>query len=261
MKKLQLLYNYLIYRFKSTNEHGVHSPFLFDLLLGTIYNKKAFYCYRPIEDLRKELMDSKKILHCVDLGAGSLLQNKTSKSISEIVKVAAKPEKYAQLLFRLVNHFQPATILELGTSLGISSAYMACANSRSAVITIEGCTEIAAVARQNFKKLELKNIEQLIGNFDERLPEVLKKIDQLDFAFFDGNHRKIPTINYFEQCLEKASERSVFIFDDIYWSDEMKQAWQEIKNNDRVTVTIDLFYFGIVFFRKEQVKEHFVIRY
>jgi predicted O-methyltransferase YrrM len=206
-------------------------------------------------------MYSKKILNCVDLGAGSHLQNKTSKSISEIVHAAAKPEKYAQLLFRLVNHFQPATILELGTSLGISSAYMASANSRSKLITIEGCKEIAAIAGQNFKKLELFNIEQLTGNFDDRLPEVLKKIDQLDFVFFDGNHRKIPTINYFEQCLEKASERSVFVFDDIYWSDEMKEAWQEIKNNDRVTVTIDLFYFGILFFRKEQVKEHFVIRY
>ena len=206
-------------------------------------------------------MHSKKRLNCTDLGAGSYLQNTRSKSISEIVHAAAKPEKYAQLLFRFVNYFQPATILELGTSLGISAAYMAAANSKSKLITIEGCKDIAAVAKENFIKLELHNIEQVVGNFDDCLPEVLNKIDQLDFAFFDGNHRKLPTINYFEQCLEKAVEGSVFIFDDIYWSDEMKVAWQEIKKNEKVTVTIDLFYFGIVLFRKKQVKEHFVIRF
>lgn len=204
---------------------------------------------------------SKQTVGCIDLGAGSHVQNKTSKSIKEVVNSAAKPPKYAQLLFRLVDHFQPATILELGTSLGISSAYMAIANSKSKVTTIEGCEKIASVAKQNFKKSGLKNIEQIVGNFDEVLPEILKKTERLDFVFFDGNHRKEPTLNYFKQCLEKAVESSVFIFDDIYWSAEMKEAWQEIKKNERVTVSIDLFYMGIVFFRKEQVKEHFIIRY
>ena len=151
--------------------------------------------------------------------------------------------------------------MELGTSLGISSAYLAAANSGSKLITIEGCKEIADVAAQNFTKLELKNIEQVVGNFDKVLPEVLKKTDQLDLVFFDGNHQKEPTPNYFKQCLEKANEKSVFIFDDIYWSREMKEAWEEIKNNKKVTVSIDLFYMGIIFFRKEQVKEHFMIRY
>ena len=243
------------------NEHGVHSPFVFDLLLGTIYNRKAYYSYKSIENIRKELLLSKQTVNCVDLGAGSHIQNKASRSISEIATISAKPSKYAQLLFRLVNRFQPKTILELGTSLGISSAYMASANSGSKLITIEGCNEIAAIAKQNFKKLKLENIRQSIGNFDEVLPDALKKIEQLDLVFFDGNHRKIPTMNYFQQCLERAVETSVFIFDDIYWSEEMKEAWQEIKNNERVTVTIDLFHFGIVFFRKEQVKEHFIIRF
>ncbi|MCX6294590.1 MAG: class I SAM-dependent methyltransferase [Bacteroidetes bacterium] len=216
--------NYLIYRLKSVNEHGVHSPFVFDLLLGTIYNRKAYYSYKNIENIRKELLLSKQTVNCIDLGAGSRILNNASRSISEIANVSAKPSKYAQLLF-------------------------------------EGCEEIAAVAKGNFKKLKLENIRQVIGGFDEVLPDVLKKIEQLDLVFFDGNHRKIPTLNYFQQCLEKAVESSVFIFDDIYWSEEMKAAWQEIKNNERVTVTVDLFHFGIVFFRKEQVKEHFIIRF
>ena len=261
MKKLFLAYNYLIYRFKSTNEHGVHSPFVYDLLMNVVYNRTDYYAYRLIEQVREQLLSSKKTIHCTDLGAGSLKNNNVVKSIKQVAETAAKPPKYAQLLFRLVDHFQPTQILELGTSLGISTAYMASANSKAKVITIEGCTEIAGAAKHNFEQLELKNIEQLTGNFDTVLPHVLDKIEKLDLVFFDGNHRKQATLNYFNECLQKAHEGSVFIVDDIYWSAEMKEAWEEIKNNDRVKVTIDLFFMGIVFFRKEQVKQHFVIRY
>jgi predicted O-methyltransferase YrrM len=239
----------------------VHSPFVFDLLLSTIYNKKDFYTYKTIESLRSQLKESEQVLNCIDLGAGSLLQNKSSKSVRQLVNSAAKSPKYAQLLFRLVDHFQPEEILELGTSLGISTAYLASANSKLKVTSIEGCKEIADKATENFKKLDLQNIKQFVGNFDDVLPEILSKKEKVDLVFFDGNHRKAPTLNYFKQCLEKAHEGSIFIFDDIYWSSEMKEAWEEIKMNERVTVTLDLFYFGIVFFRKEQVKQHFVIRY
>jgi predicted O-methyltransferase YrrM len=177
------------------------------------------------------------------------------------VRVAAKPSKYGQLLFRMVNHFQPTTVLELGTSVGITTAYLSAAHSKIKVTTIEGCPEIAAIAATNFKHLNIQNIDQQIGNFDSLLPAFLAKTEKLDFVFFDGNHRKEPTLNYFYQCLEKAHESSVFIFDDIYWSAEMTAAWEIIKNNAQVTVTLDLFSLGIVFFRKEQVKQHFLIRY
>ncbi|MFL5763530.1 MAG: O-methyltransferase [Bacteroidia bacterium] len=251
----------MIYNIKAVNEHGVHSPFVFDLLSGTIYNRKNFYTYKAIEEIREEMLDSKKVLHCIDPGAGSVKGNSGKRTIREIAKVSAKGPEYSQLLFRLVNQFQPLTMLELGTSLGISSAYLASANSKAKLITIEGCEEIAAVAKQNFEKLELKNIEMIKGNFDEVLPSLLGDLSQLDLVFFDGNHRKEPTLRYFEWCLEKATDTSVFIFDDIYWSPEMTQAWNAIKKHERVTVTLDLFQLGIVFFRKEQVKQDFIIRY
>jgi predicted O-methyltransferase YrrM len=261
VKKLFLIYNYLVYRFKSTNKHGVHSPFVYELLTNVIYNKTGYYTYQAIEELRGKLLTSRKIIECTDLGAGSLKNNSKKKSIKQIARNTLKSPKYAQLIFRLVNHFQPKQIIELGTSLGITTAYMASVNSKANITTIEGCNEIADVAKQNFEHLELKNIEQLTGNFDSVLPEVLNKKEKPDFVFFDGNHRKEPTLNYFKQCMQKAHDGSVFIFDDIYWSAEMKEAWEEIKQNDRVTVSIDLFYMGIVFFRKEQAKQHFIIRY
>jgi predicted O-methyltransferase YrrM len=193
------------------------------------------------------------------MGAGSAISS--NKTVGSIAKHSAKSAKQAQLLFRLVNFFEPETIIELGTSLGVSTAYLASANSKIPVITIEGCEETAEIAKQNFKHLKLKNIEQLVGNFDEVFPKLVKGCKKIDLIYIDGNHRKQPTINYFQQCLEKVNEDSVLIFDDIYWSDEMIQAWEEIKKNNQVTLTIDLFYMGIVLFRKQQTKQHFMIRF
>jgi len=261
VNKLYTAYKYLIYRFQSVDEHGVHSPFVFDLLLNVIYNKVKFYNYLKIEELRLKLLVSNQEVSITDMGAGSVKGLKKSRKVKEIAQNSAKSAKYAQLLFRIVNHFQPKTILELGTSLGISTSYLASVNSESNIFTIEGSEEIAEIAKNNFQELELTNIRSISGNFDSELPLLLERIETLDFVFFDGNHRKEPTLNYFEQCLKKATEKSVFVFDDIYWSKEMTEAWEEIKKNERVSVTIDLFFIGIVFFRKEQAKQHFVIKF
>ena len=239
MKKLFLIYNYCVYRIKAGNEHSVHSPFVFDLLTKVIYNHVDYYSFKKIENLREELLDSKKT----------------------IAKSTAKPAKYGQLLFRLVNYFQPAQIVELGTSVGISTAYMASVNSKTNVITIEDRKGIAEAAREIFAKLELKNIEQITSNSEKALPTILNKYQNLDFVHFAGNYSKQATLNHFNQCLEKANGNSVFVFDNMYQSSEMKTIWEEIKNNNRVRVTIDMYCMGIVFFRQEQVKQHFVIKF
>ncbi len=153
-------------------------------------------------------------------------------------------------------------MVELGTSLGITTCYLASGNKDALVYTFEGAPQIAAVANKNFQHLNFKNILLVQGNFDDTLSAQLTKIPSVNFAFVDGNHRKQPTINYFYQLLEKANENSIFIFDDIHWSNEMEEAWKEIQNHTSVTLTIDLFFIGIVFFRKEQkIPQHFAIRF
>jgi len=256
-----MLQHYVRYRLHAKTTHGTHSPFVFDLLKKVVYNPHSFYSYQEIEARRKELLQSKEYITCQDLGAGSSGKNSRTRSIRSITKRAVKPAKYGQLLFRLVNYFQAKTALELGTSLGITTSYLCAAHSECKVTTIEGCAEAALVAQKNWQRLGLKNANQCIGNFDEELPGVLKEIQRLDFVFFDGNHRKEPTLNYFNQCMEKHHEKSVFVIDDIYWSPEMKEAWKIIKADERVTVTIDLFFVGLVFFRKGQAKQDFVIKY
>ncbi|HEY6976054.1 MAG TPA: class I SAM-dependent methyltransferase, partial [Chitinophagaceae bacterium] len=135
-------------------------------------------------------------------------------------------------------------------------------NKDHRVVTIEGAKAIAEIAKENFQQLGLSNIELIEGNFDSILIPTVKELPVIDFAFIDGNHRKEPTINYFKEILPKTSEHSIVVLDDIHWSREMEEAWEYIKQHASVTLSIDLFFIGIVFFRTEQkVKQHFTIRF
>ncbi|MEO5783563.1 MAG: class I SAM-dependent methyltransferase, partial [Ginsengibacter sp.] len=166
------------------------------------------------------------------------------------------------LLFRIVQYYKPHNIVELGTSLGITTAYIASANKTSEVFTLEGAKNIAAIAQQNFEKIGVQNIKQIQGNFDDTLPHLLSQIQKIDLAYVDGNHRKKPTLNYFNQLFEKSNDQFILIFDDIHWSEEMEEAWKEIQQHNDVTLTIDLFFIGLVFFKKDfKAKQHFIIRF
>jgi predicted O-methyltransferase YrrM len=252
---------YLQFLLNSKNEHSLHSPFVFELYTKIIQSKTKESVFSEIENLRKKLLKNRSIIHITDFGAGSRIYKTNQREIRQIAKNAEKNPKFGKLLFRLIKHFKPSTIFDLGTSLGITTIYESVAYADSKIVTFEGCPATAEIAQQNFDELSCKNIEIVVGNIDETLPQKLAQIKQLDFAFFDANHRFEPTVRYFEHCLEKATEESVFVFDDIHWSDEMHEAWQYIRNHKEVMISIDLFYVGLVFFRKNQPKQDFVLRF
>ena len=225
-------------------------------------DSRHYSAYDKIEAVRTKLLNDRRILEIVDYGAGSTVSTKHSRSVSSIVKSAVKSKKYSQLLFRFVHHLKPEYILELGTSFGLSTAYMAIANPVSKIYTYEGSHIIADIATKNFKKAGLRNIELILGNFDDTLSPIVNRLPKLDMVFFDGNHRKEPTLNYFQTCLAKAGQNSVFIFDDIHWSRGMEKAWKMIQSDPAVCCTVDLFFMGLVFFRPEfREKQHFTIRF
>ena len=255
------LLSYLRFWLRSGNAHGLHSPFVFRLYTTVVRHSGHFRAYDAIEARRRELLASTVSISVTDFGAGSHTGAGRTRRVADLARVAAKPPQLAQLLFRFVNHFQPATILELGTSLGLTTAYLAAAHSSHRVLTFEGCPATAAVARETFAALQLTNIELREGNLDETLaPALLALLSPVDFVFFDGNHRYEPTLRYFELCLAKAHDNSVFVLDDIHWSADMERAWDAIRVHPRVTLTVDLFYIGLVFFRPGQPKQHFSLR-
>ena len=261
MQKLALLIRYIHYLYCSTTSYGVHPPFLFDLITRVFKNKSIDANCLKIEALKDQLVRDKRTITVTDLGAGSVSGEGKERRIGIVARNSSKPKKYGRLLFRLVDYFKPSIILELGTSLGLSTAYLAHVNSETKVITIEGCPNIADLAQKNFNKLGIRNITVIKGSFDSELPGVLNSTDRIDFVFIDGNHKKEPTIKYFEQCLTKAVNETVFVFDDIHWSEGMEEAWNYIRNHPSVTLSVDIFFMGIVFFKKELTRQHFMIRF
>jgi predicted O-methyltransferase YrrM len=262
IRSLNQLLNYITYLFKSTNLHGIHSPFVYGLVKDVIYNRKIKSPnFKAIENIRKSMVRNINPLGGEDFGAGSLKKG-SKKTIGQFATSSSKSAKYSKLLFRLAQWHQPKYAIELGTALGISTLYQASGfNDTATFYTLEGNSELADLALQNFEKIDLKKPELIVGNFDETLEKALEKIPRLDWVFFDGNHKKEPTLRYFNQCLEKASENALFIFDDINWSNEMKEAWEEIKQSPDIYLSIDLFFLGLVFTKKRPQKENFVVRF
>ncbi len=240
----------------------MHSPFVFQFILHVLNNTSGYKAPEEIEDLRKQLLHDARMLQIEDLGAGSRVASTKERSVQQLAKSALKPKKYAQLLFRLVKHYQPKTIIELGTSLGITTSYLSSANPGATITTIEGSQAVATIANQNFTNLALKNIQLLQGNFDDLLPSVIRQRSSIDLAYIDGNHRYQPTIDYFHQLLPIIHNNTILVFDDIHWSEEMERAWNEIKQHSSVRCTVDIFFLGFVFFRSEfKAKQHFTIRF
>ncbi|WP_207426558.1 O-methyltransferase [Pedobacter sp. SYSU D00535] len=261
MLNFQLLKSFIQHRLQANTRHGVHSPFVYKLVDEVIYDYSPRTDYQEIEALRKQLLTDARTVTITDLGAGSHINNNKQKQVKQLARNALKPAKLAQLIYRLANERKPKNIIELGTCLGLTTAYLAKAAPAAKVLSIEGCPETAAVAQENLQQLGASKVEIRTGNFDHILPEVIASADSLDVVFVDGNHRKEATLNYFDWCLPKVHEDSLLIFDDIYWSKGMEEAWNTIKAHPRVTVTVDLFWIGLVYFRKGQVKQDFKIRY
>jgi predicted O-methyltransferase YrrM len=261
MLNFRFVKDYLLHRLKAKNRHGLHSPFVYKLVDSVIYDYADSKVYQEIENIRKKLLVDNRMITITDLGAGSLLNNNKQKRVGDIAANALKQPKLAQLLYRLAAHFKPRNMIELGTCLGITTLYLQKAAPDARVYTMEGCPQTAGVAKETFKQAGLNAVELITGNFDDNLPAVINKLDQLDFVFVDGNHQKDATLKYFEWCLPKVHEDTLLIFDDIYWSEGMKEAWAQIKAHPQVTVTVDLFWIGLVFFKSGRVKEDFLIRY
>ncbi|OXA85029.1 O-methyltransferase [Flavobacterium hercynium] len=256
--------SYLKFLWNSKNEHAVHSPFVFNLLTKCFYDKKSKPEYSILKKYRQSLLENKNFIEVTDFGAGSRVFKSNTRQISKIAKTAGISPKRAELLFRVTNYFQPATILEIGTSLGLATSALALGNTNAKVITLEGCPQTANQCQLQLEKFNLDNVNAVTTEFESYLENIQLNLktetENFDLIYFDGNHSKKATLAYFDLLLPTITNDTTWIFDDIHWSPEMEETWEIIKNHPKVKVTIDTFQWGFVFFRREQEKEHFIIR-
>ena len=251
------LISYLKFLSRATNQHGIHSPFVYKLATECFYDRSDFAAYKILADHRHRLVTDRDVIDVLDFGAGSRVFNSNARKVSAIARNAGIGKKRQQLLFRLVHYLQPASILELGTSVGLSTMALALGNKKAVVTSLEGCPETSRKAQKYFNAFEIRNIHLRNVEFDKYLSN---NTDTFDLIFVDGNHNKERTVAYFNALKKQVHNNSLIIFDDIYWSREMTSAWREIIADECVTASIDTFKWGFVFFRKEQKKQHFSIR-
>lgn len=252
---------YLNYRLTARHWKGfeIQPPFAFDFARRVLREKSEYYCFESIENYREKLIDDSREITINDLGAGSKIFHSNKRKISDIALNCVTSEWEAKLIFRIIQEVKPQRLLELGTSIGISTIYIGHASKKAKVYTIEGCEQIAKIAQEGFDAFNLSNVKLHIGAFSDHLPAILELEESFDFVYIDGDHKKEATLNYLSLILPKLNSNSVVIIDDIYWSKEMTEAWEIIIKNPEIRVSFDIFHMGILFFREGCLKQHYKV--
>lgn len=241
--------------------HGIHSPFIFNVVSNIFRNKTDPAIVCRIENIRKRLIADNRVIEVCDRGAGSVKMKSRFRKVSDIAGVSAIPRKYGVLLSNLSHAFGGSFILEFGTSLGISTMYLAAGNCDAKVVSMEGCCNTSEIARDCFSREDFTNIQILNGDFDELLPSVRDLNAPPGLVFIDGNHRHDPLLRYFNFTAEISDEKTVIVIDDIHTSREMNDAWKIIREDPRITASIDIFRMGILFFRTGITPGSYEVRY
>ncbi len=258
--KIHILKSFFNHKIKAKGRHSIHSPFLFNMYESCVYRREKSVHHKTIEKLRKSLLNDDSLVSVNDLGAGSRVNNKSQRKISQIAKHSLKSTKEAQFLSCFAKRINAKNIIELGSSLGLTTARIALDNPNTKIHSIEGSNSIAEIAIDNLKILNIRNATIYKGNFDDIFPNLIQQYNT-DLVFIDGNHTKDATLKYFEIAIKHIDTRGFIIFDDIYWSEGMTQAWNIIKTSKEVSLSIDLFHFGIISINPDFSKQHFVLKF
>jgi len=252
-----LVLEYIKYRWKAKGRHGTHSPFVYDFVDRCLTLKIPEEFVQDKKRYFNDLKNDQSILTIEDHGAGSkYLSNK--RKVSDIFKTSSSRGKYGDLLYKISRHYEPKNVLELGTSLGIGTLYLSKGNPGGQINTIEGCKETHHRSSEAFQKNKLSNVNSNHSRFKEFLEEY--NGEKFDLVFVDGHHDGTALLNYLEILKPHSHADTVFILDDIRWSQSMFEAWEKLQSSEFYHLTMDLFRMGIIVQRPQQEKQHFTIK-
>ena len=256
-----LVRGYLHHWLYALNEHSLQAPLVYDLYCNVIKQDQAIPLFQFIEEVRRRMLGCADLIPVSSLGAPSRVSARSRRSVRSLARHSLSSPKVGRLLYRLATYNSSDYLVELGTSLGITTLYLASARPLAMVYTLEGAPAVADRAEQIFQEQNHANIRLLRGDIDHTLPNLLRQLPRVDFAYLDANHRYAPTVAYFEQLVTKTNARSIIVIDDIYWSGEMQRAWRHIQQHPAVMLTLDLFDAGLVFFAPLTVRQHYLLMF
>lgn len=254
---MNLFKHYINYRLHAKGRHNIHSPFVYTLINECLSAKvdKIFLSKR--KNIFKLLKKNNSTITIADFGAGSKKLGKVRK-VSDIFKTSSSQGKYSILLYKISSYYSPKHILELGTSIGIGSIHLQTGNPTCNLTTIEACKNTLELAKANFSLLNLKSINTIHSTFDDFFTSDIK--EKFDLVFVDGHHNGDALIKYIEKLKIHTHNDTIFIIDDIRWSESMYVSWKKITEDNYFHVSIDFFRMGIVIPRNQQTKEHFILK-
>ena len=261
MSSFYQIAKFLEYKLNAVGRYSLQAPFIFDFYERVINGERQPHIFDEIESYRKKLLKDDKLITIEDFGAGSKVSKSGKRSVRNLARTGLSSRRFSEMLFRLSGFIGAMNIVELGTSFGINTLYLAKSNPKATVTTFEGCSESAKIAMGIFKRANQFNIDLIQGNIDLTLDDFLKHADKVDLVYFDANHQFDPTLRYYRQFLPLVHSDTVFVVDDIYWSKPMTKAWKKLVRQPDVTLSIDIFDAGLLFFNKDFYKEHYVLEF
>lgn len=251
---------WLRYWLEAVNEHSLHAPFVYSLYQEVIKPSQGEIA--AVEALRERLLRCPDELEVLELGAGSSMHRSNKRKVSSIARHSLTPARFSCLLYRLMLFTKSKNVLELGTSLGLNTLYLAAAAPSGSIHTLEGCPQTSALAAKHFRQMAACCVQLHTGNIDELLPTLLKEqLSSIDMAYLDANHTKEATLRYFNWLVPHLHEASVVVVDDIHWSADMQQAWASLRQHKAVSLSLDLYEAGLLFFRPGMARQHYAVVY
>lgn len=254
---MNLAFEYIKYRWNAKGRHGTHSPFVYDFVDKCLASKIDVLFKKERSNLFNKLNSDRDKIKIEDFGVGSKKLSNI-RQISQIFNNSSSKGKYGELLYKLAKFYQPNRILELGTSLGVGTIHLSKGSSKSEIITIEACNAIRNEALKNFSSLGCTSVKSILSTFKAFIDSYSG--ESFDLVFIDGHHDGSALKDYLKSLEKFTHNDTLFILDDIRWSDSMFDAWNHIIADEEYHVTIDLFRMGLILRREQQVKEHFVIK-
>lgn len=211
-----------------------------DLTKVEHYSEKALKYY-------SELLKSNETIIQNDFGAGSRKFKSNHRKVADIAKISGTKPQYGIFYQKLISYFGFKRVIEFGTSLGIACAYFSSVFSDSEVVSVEACPNTVEFASNKLKNNDFNNITLINKSFDDFFNENNYYQKYFDFAFIDGNHRKLAVLSYLDKLkVAFLKDVNIVVIDDINWSLDMHSAWKEIVKNNKNSTCLNLFRCGVV---------------
>ena len=251
-----MLSQYIVYRLKARGVRKVHSPFLY-AFYQEVMSFKGDPTTKRIDKHLDDIRQSSEPIQISGFGAGSR-KRKTPNTIGQVAKRSGTSKRWGRFLYKLAQRSQ-GPVIELGTNLGIGTAYLA-SGTNHMVYTVEGCSNLSTFAKDSLTRLELTNVDFLTAAIqDINWYDVLKGKSP-GLVYIDADHTFDATVAFYSIFKNLINDQSVIVIDDINWSDEMRNAWQEIVKDDKITLSVDLFFKGLLFFDPALSKQNIILK-